>query len=167
MNATSTNNQVGQQIQKVEAHQTACEKATIQDVLKVIPTLKHFLSAAQLEAMGDGCRGEEREYFKAKFIEFFQTVTAMPKTYEQDGLGDDAVAHLHYFFSDMDYYITERDLELLDQRQAFGLACMWEQELGYVSIEELIRNNFELDLHFKPATLREIKRRKEANTKAA
>lgn len=156
MNAITTNNQTGQQI-KSEAHQTA----SINDVLKTLPTLNHFIGRAQLQVMGDGCRGEEREYFKAKFVELFELVNDMPKTYEQDGMGDDAVAHLHYFARDCDWFITELDMELLDQRQAFGLACIWEEEIGYVSIQEILAAGGELDLHFKPQTLREIKSRRE------
>ncbi len=82
----------------------------------------------------------------------------MPKTYEQDGKGDDAVVYLHYFRGDMDWYITEKDMEA-EQHQAFGLADlgMGFPELGYINISELIDNNVELDLYWEPKTLREVK----------
>jgi hypothetical protein len=77
----------------------------------------------------------------------------MPKTYETDGQGDEAIAHLHYFTSGFDWYITERDMEE-EQLQAFGLACVHETELGYISIVELLRNGAELDLHFMPKAIK-------------
>lgn len=160
MNAINTNLQSGQQNQKGGAHQKAY---SMEDVLRVIPTVKHFLPRAQLAVLGDAWRGEEREWFKAKLIELFQTITTMPQTYQQDGKGNDAVAYLHYFARDCDWYITERDMDLHDQRQAFGLCCIWEQELGYVSISEIVAAGAELDLYFEPATLREIKRRRETD----
>jgi hypothetical protein len=33
-------------------------------------------------------------------------------------------------------------------------------ELGYISIEELIKNSVEIDLHWKPITLKELKNKK-------
>ena len=80
----------------------------------------------------------------------------MPKTYATDGQGDQAIAHLHYFTGGCDWYITETDCENA-QHQAFGLACIHEDELGYISIVELLRCRAELDLYFKPTTLAAIR----------
>ena len=81
----------------------------------------------------------------------------MPETYGQDGMGDKAIAHLHYFKGSMDWYITEKDMEG-EQLQAFGMVDMgYGPELGYISIAELVQNGIELDLHFTPMTLGEIK----------
>jgi hypothetical protein len=62
----------------------------------------------------------------------------------------------------MDWYITERDIGDGDddtQHQAFGLADLGvgEPELGYISIAELIDNNVELDLHFDPTPISQLK----------
>ncbi len=87
-------------------------------------------------------------------------LTTMPKTYEQDGLGDNAIAHLHYFKGSCDWYITEKDSEPDGQHQAYGLANLgYGGEVGYISIVELIELDVELDLHFTPGTLAEIKTR--------
>ncbi len=69
--------------------------------------------------------------------------------------GIEAIAYLHYFLSGFDWYITERDMER-QQLQAFGLACMGEEEMGYINIVEFIRNGAELDLYFEPRSLRKI-----------
>lgn len=109
MNTININQQSGQQSQiKNDAHQTACVRRTMQDVLTALPTVRPFLSSQQLEVMADACRGSEGAFFKKKFCELFQTIQTMPKVYEQDGAGDEAVAYLHYFALDCDWYITER-----------------------------------------------------------
>ena len=118
--------------------------------------LKAFISKAQIRAMLNGSIGEEGKWFGDKVSELANTFNTMPKTYEQDGMGGKAVAHLHYFIGGMNWYITERDMEE-EQLQAFGLADLGQGgELGYISIEELIENGVELDLHWTPKTLDEI-----------
>lgn len=122
-----------------------------------------FLSKMQLSAMVDACWGEEGKYFMQKFIDLAQLIDAMPKTYEQDGMGDQATAYLHYFTSGSDWYITEKDMNggIL---QAYGYAILNGDdecaEVGYISIEELTRHGAELDLHFTPCRLAEIKARR-------
>ena len=131
------------------------------ELLAAIQTLRKFMSTSQIDAMIAGCRGEEGKYFKDKIFEMAELVTTMPKTYDQEALGDEAVVSLHYFIGGCDWYITERDVETPDepgQHQAFGLADLgYGAELGYISIIELIRNRVELDLHFKPITLKALK----------
>ena len=122
--------------------------------------LGHFIGAAQRRAMAVGCRGdvlhriirvEEAAYFMAKIAEYGKRVKEMPETYEQDGLGDKALVHLHYFTASCDWYITEKDSDPdgKGQIQAFGLADLGHGgELGYISIKELIQHGAELDLHW-------------------
>lgn len=120
--------------------------------------LSHFIGVSQLTVMVQNSRGEEKEFFVEKLRELEQLVSAMPKVYEQDGKGDEAVIYLHYFMGGMDWYITERDTSAA-QYQAFGLADlgMGYPEMGYISIHEIIRGGAELDLHWTPKTLGEVK----------
>lgn len=127
------------------------------DIQSAAAILKRFMNGHQIAAMVGNFQGEEGQYFQDKFIEIARTIDAMPKTYEQDGKGDKAVAYLHYFKGSVDAYITEKDIET-EQHQAFGLVDIgYGPELGYVSIVELIANGLELDLHFEPTTIGEIK----------
>ena len=78
--------------------------------------------------------------------------------------GQAAVAHLHYFRGGSDWWITELDAGSEDdeepgqQRQAFGLADLgYGAELGYIDIEELVAAGVELDLHWTPKPLSEIR----------
>ena len=125
---------------------------------EAMPTIRKFVNESQIQALAEAANGEESEYFINLMIDLAEHLKTMPKTYEQDGKGDSAVVHLHYFRGDMDWYITERDMED-EQLQAFGLADlgMGFPELGYISIEELKANNIELDLHWTSKTLAEVK----------
>lgn len=118
--------------------------------------LHHFVSPEQMAALAQIMRGEEKEYFAELITSLHSRLESMPRIYDQDGKGDDATAYLHYFKGGADWYITERDTSE-EQLQAFGLACIQCEELGYISITELIRCNVELDLHFTPKTLKQIK----------
>ncbi|SNR99977.1 Protein of unknown function [Humidesulfovibrio mexicanus] len=123
-----------------------------------VKIIRPFVPQSQLSALVDGCRSPEKDFFFAKLQEYAERIQAMPKTYEQDGKGDDALVSLHYFRGGSDFYITEKDTEL-DQNQAFGLSSLngGEPELGYISIAELAACNVELDLHFEPRRVREVK----------
>lgn len=134
--------------------------ATKLDAATALHSLRGFIGKSQLHAIGQGCWGGERQYFYDKLVEMAGIVTRMPRTYEQDGLGDRAIAHLHYFKGSCDWYITEKDSEPDGQHQAFGLANLgYGGELGYISIVELVDLDVELDLYFTPCSLAEIKAR--------
>lgn len=128
--------------------------------------LIHFINSSQLTVMLDLTRGEEGQHWKDKIQEYSQRIEAMPKTYEQDGLGSEAIAYLHYFKGGADWYITEKDVETADepgQHQAFGLCDLgYGRELGYISIVELISNGVELDLNWTPCTIGDIQTKQEA-----
>ncbi len=108
--------------------------------------------------------GEEGEFFTEKLAELITLISNMPKIYEQDGKGDEAIVTLHYFRGNADWYITEKDSVAGEpQLQAFGFADLGDPqnaELGYISIDDLIKNKVELDLYFTPRTLREVKKEK-------
>jgi hypothetical protein len=116
-----------------------------------------FIGPMQRGAIFDGLLGEEKAFFISKVSELSATIEAMPKTYDQDGLGDNAVAHLHYFVGGCDWYITEKDMEF-EQLQAFGLADLgYGPELGYIWLGEITSCHAEIDMYWTPKTLREVK----------
>ncbi|MHB1643409.1 MAG: DUF2958 domain-containing protein [Acidithiobacillus sp.] len=137
-------------------------EVSMMEAAKAMGKINQFIGAAQLKVMGDGCRGQEADYFKDKIVEMAGIIDAMPVSYETDGLGMDAVVQLHYFLGGWDWYITEKDVDTdgQGQIQAFGFADSGEgfgPELGYISIKEITRCGAELDLHWTPCTLRVIK----------
>lgn len=120
-------------------------------------TLKGFIGQEQLTAISDIAKSTDRQAIFDLIGILAHRVERMPVTYGQDGLGDKAIAHLHYFQGGADFYITEKDVEN-EQLQAFGLVDLGRgPELGYISIVDLIKNNIEIDLHYEPQTLADIK----------
>jgi hypothetical protein len=67
-----------------------------------------------------------------------QRPTTAPDLYAQDGLGEAAIIHEHYFIGGNDWLVTEFNP---DDDLAFGWACLngdrQNAELGYVSVAEL------------------------------
>ena len=129
---------------------------------KALRELDQFIGPAQRATVLTCFRGEEQEWFFDKIIELHQRITTMPKTYEQDGKGDNATVYLHYFAGGQaNAYITERDMEP-EQHQAFGLADLFGDggELGYLSLVEWLANGAELDFHFTPCTLGELRQKR-------
>ncbi len=131
-----------------------------------LAALRPFVSRGQWEAMSDlATSGEERQFFREKAKEFADRIASMSRTYDQDGKGDQATVHLHYFRGGSDWYITEKDMEGDGTRQAFGYAVLngdeQNAELGYIDIGELTACAVELDLHFSPCALSEVKAQRE------
>lgn len=147
---------------KTEAHMR-----TLDTLIKLRP----FIGRSQEMALRDGMRGEEREFFYTKVAEVARTVEKMPGTHGQDGLGDAAIVHLHYFTGGADWYITERDSaeDGEGQAQAFGLADLFHDggELGYISLPEVLSVGAELDLYWEPVTLARLRQGRAAQLTAA
>ena len=130
--------------------------------------LEKFISKSQLSCIESGLRGEEKNFFIGLVDSLSDTIKGMPYSYQTDGKGDKAIAYLHYFKGGYDCYVTERDMgmdggaTIEEQIQAFGMVKMHggDFELGYISIVELIANGIQLDFHFNPCTLGELKSKK-------
>lgn len=126
--------------------------------------LRGFIGRQQLAVISEMRFSEEKQFFFDKLCDLAELVGSMPVTYETDGQGDQAIVQLHYFTGGCDWYITERDQET-EQLQAFGMADLgYGGELGYVSIVEILEAGAELDLHWTPKTLAEVKRKNEVES---
>jgi hypothetical protein len=134
---------------------------------KALKKLAGFIGKSQLATVKDCLKGEEGQWFMEKMEELDAIVESMPVTYGQNGKGDDAICYLHYFVGGYDAYITEKDMEEAEdpaeaQWQAFGFVRFahmpGDGSLGYICLPEILGNRAELDFHFTPKTLREVKR---------
>ncbi|HEU0197008.1 MAG TPA: hypothetical protein VFQ88_07290 [Nevskiaceae bacterium] len=138
--------------------------------VSILHALRRYMPEAERSVVTCALRGDEGLWFAQTLRGIRDLIAAMPYTYQTDGQGDAAVVHLHYFNGGGDWYITERDrgesTESVadpfagEQLQAFGLACPFgdDGELGYISIQELIACGVELDLHWKPRSLGDVRK---------
>lgn len=121
--------------------------------------LGKFINKKQLKLIQNLANtSDEKEHFTELLVGWNKKINEMPVTYQQDGKGEDAVIHLHYFIGGSDFYITEKDVED-EQLQAFGLVSLngHEPEFGYISIKELLEIGVEFDLNWNPKTIKEIR----------
>jgi antirestriction protein ArdC len=138
---------------------------------KVPDDVRPFLGVRQASVTDKLLRSsEEKSFFSDKMQELREIIRQMPETYETDGKPDgERPVSLRYFGPNgAQWFIVEKgrgDPEnegpgLPDQTQALGLADLGlgHPELGYINIPEITRAGAELDYHFTPTTLLEIKR---------
>nr|WP_226827400.1 DUF2958 domain-containing protein [Igneacidithiobacillus copahuensis] len=135
-------------------HVTENNGATLRDVP---PAVLAFLPSSQIEITRLGLRGEEADFFWDKMQELRDIIEKMPKLYATDGQKDRTIAFLHYFLGDAHWYVME--LDKTEQHQAFGLADLGVgfPELGYFDLRAVVAAGAEMDYHFAPRTLRELK----------
>lgn len=132
------------------------KKTALEQLSKVLTA--GFISTQQAKCIKSLLNSEEQDFFIEAVDRIYSTMQVMPKMLEQDGKGDDAIAYLHYFTANTDFYITEKDIKD-GITQAFGLVSLVSDcpKIEYISIEEVIKAGAEIDLHFEPKTLGEIK----------
>lgn len=127
-------------------------------LLKILPVSQRAFLNLLLASPNAEVRNEGLDLLNAAEAQA-KTFSTMPSTNQQSEMGDNAVAYLHYFSPRGDWWITEKDCEDR-QLQAFGLARLFDTELGYVDLEDLCSvPTVELDFYWKPKTLAEIKAR--------
>ena len=102
-------------------------------------------------------RGDSDDVFE-HYENLIEGYREIPKLYEQDGKGKNAVVYLHYFYGGSDWYITELDKKT---NEAFGYAILngdiQNSELGYMNLNEFAdTNGIDLDLYWSFKTLNEI-----------
>lgn len=145
-------------------------KVNKHQAIEALNRLRPLMASRQSEAVAELMRGEEGEFFMDKMVELAQLVDSMPITYAQRNESD-PIAYLHYFFGGSDWYIVEKDMDG-EVDQAWGFAClngdMMNAEYGYISIAELVDLKLQfgltvdLDFHFKPTRMSQVKQGLEA-----
>lgn len=122
-----------------------------------------FIGKHQLSVIRDFAfkKSEEQNYWQEQWEKLIGMFPNLPKSYETDGQGLDALVYLHYFRGNMDWYITEIDINSDNegQIQAYGYADIGfglEKRGGYISIKEIIGHNIEIDLHWKVRSIGEV-----------
>jgi hypothetical protein len=76
---------------------------TRKDATHFISQLRGFIGTAQLQTIGQISYSEERQFMFEKLAELTGIIATMPKTYETDGQGNQAMVFLHYFIGNCDW----------------------------------------------------------------
>ena len=118
--------------------------------------LRPYLNRNQRLGLVQLLCGEEGAWHRQRLREMLNIISSIPALYATDSQGDAAVAHLHYFMPNADFYFTELDREREDL-PGFGLAVITDAELGYMNLREVLANGGELDLHWTPKTIGEVR----------
>ena len=130
-------------------------------LLTQLTEITRFLPRGELLAVRYGLTTEEHAFFIDKVAELATTLKTMPKSFDTEDMGDEAIVHLHYFKAGSDWYITELDSMGDGRVQAFGYAVLngdvQNAELGYINIEALVVHGAELDLYWSKRTLDLVK----------
>lgn len=127
--------------------------------------VSQWMSPAQYNVLSLCKRGEESAAFQEIERRLIDNIQKCPTTYQQDGLGDNAIVFLHYFNSNNDYYIFETDVGCKDnspnqfQSQMMALKKEGNNDFryGYIGLSTLLRMGCELDFYFKPQKIADIK----------
>lgn len=121
--------------------------------------LSRFMGESQRGAVRDFLGSEEWEFYADTVIRLTRLVEVMPKLYSTEKLGDDAPVSLHYFAGNAHWYLIEREIRAGQPDSVFCYASLWgdEYEYGYVDMAELLKNGAELDFHFEPRPMRDLK----------
>ena len=117
--------------------------------------LANFINPSQLQTMLLLTNGDEGGWYVDKLLELSRLIDDMYVPYGSEAHADPIVT-LHYFCNGGDWWVIEKDSTPV-QIQCFAYCDLGDPELGYVSIEELIANGVELDLHWIPKPLSEVR----------
>ena len=127
---------------------------------EMLTTFKSLTPRGQFQTVLELMKGEEGQYFMDVVARIATLWGRIPKTYETEGQGREALARLHWFTGGCDWWLVEKDSDPVGegQIQAFGIADLGQgfRELGYISLPEILEAGAELDFHFTPVTVGEI-----------
>lgn len=82
------------------------KKTALEQLSKVLTA--GFISPQQAKCIKSLLNSEEQDFFIEAVDRIYSIMQIMPKILEQDGKGDNAIAYLHYFTANTDFYITEK-----------------------------------------------------------
>ena len=118
-----------------------------------------FMPIAQFKCFQSGLMGSEQEYFKRITDKIINAINKAPMLYETDGKGDEIKPVLHYFWGNVDIYITEIDKSGTNQHFGYTSLGLGYFEAGYIDLKYIFQEipAINLDLNFKPKTIKDYK----------
>ncbi len=125
-----------------------------------INTVLKFMSPAQAKCFIEGLNWEEQAYFKGIADKMAGAITDAPAIYETESKEDNVKPVLHYFYGNIDIYITEIDRSGNNQHFGYTSLGLGYLEAGYIDLDYIFKElpELNLDFHFTPKTIAEYKR---------
>ena len=120
-----------------------------------------FMPKSQALCFINGLNGAEGSYFQNVTKQLNSIIANAPALYETDGLGDSVKPVLHYFFGNVDIYVTEIDK---NSRELFGYTRIgYGLEAGYIDLDYIFKSIplINLDFYFEPLEISEYKKKYE------
>ena len=118
---------------------------------------------AQAKCFIVGLNGEEQEHFKSIADKIADVISKAPAIYETDNKGDKIKPILHYFYGNVDIYVTEIDRSRNNQHFGYTSLGMGYLEAGYIDLDYIFSElqALNLDLNFTPKPIANYKRKYE------
>ena len=128
-----------------------------------INTVLKFMPPAQAKCFIAGLNGEEQEHFKSIADKIADVISKAPAIYETDNKGDKIKPILHYFYGNVDIYVTEIDRSRNNQHFGYTSLGMGYLEAGYIDLDYIFSElpALNLDLNFTPKPIANYKRKHE------
>ena len=107
-----------------------------------------------------GLNGAEQAYFMSIVDKIADVISKAPAIYETDNKGDKIKPVLHYFYGNVDIYITEIDQSRNNKHFGYTSLGMGYLEAGYIDLNYIFKElpELNLDVYFKPKTIAEYER---------
>jgi len=125
-----------------------------------IDTILKFMPKSQVLCFLEGLRTSESSYFQEVAKKISEVIENSPAIYETDGKGEEVKPVLHYFWGNVDIFVTEIDKS---SREHFGYTSLGLGyfESGYIDLDYIFESLplINLDFNFKPETISVYKKR--------
>ena len=128
-----------------------------------INTVLKFMPPAQAMCFIAGLNGAEQEHFKRIANKIAEIIENTPAIYETEGKGDKVKPVLHYFYGNVDIYITELDKSRNNQHFGYTSLGLGNLEAGYINLDYIFKElpELNLDFNFTPKTIADYMRKYE------
>ena len=126
-----------------------------------VDTILKFMPTSQALCFINGLSGAEGSCFQDVAKKISAVIEQAPAIYETDGQGDSVKPVLHYFFGNIDIYVTEIDK---NSREHFGYTSIgYGLEAGYIDLDYVFKSIplINLDFYFEPLEISEYKKKYE------
>ncbi len=124
-----------------------------------IETILKYMPRSQAIYFIEGLEGEESSYFQEVANNISKVIENAPALYETDGKGEEVKPVLHYFWGNVDIYVTEIDRE---NQEHFGYTSLGLGyfEAGYIDLSYIFESIplLNLDFYFTPKTIAEYRK---------